>query len=190
MRDELKWKEVDEQNAAIKWGMGFDAETSSEDGWPDILLDARWPNLEVGVEVSVEVHSEVGPLKGDSACRSPRASNAFQSLTYLASYVTAPSVLPSEVVPPQVVPIEDLTRSSSPASMLLAALSEALGISLSTVMDRYFNGSQDSERVRQIEEALERRIVFEEEEEWLAQASRNTSIMLEWIHRGQDDDSF
>jgi hypothetical protein len=64
MRDELKWKEVDEQNAAIKWGMGFDAKMSSEDGWPDIPSDARWPDLEVGVEVSVEVRSEIGSLKG------------------------------------------------------------------------------------------------------------------------------
>jgi hypothetical protein len=57
-------------------------------------------------------------------------------------------------------------------------------------MDQYFNGSEDSERVCQIEEALERRMAFEEGEEWLAQASHNTDILLEWIHRGQDDDSF
>jgi hypothetical protein len=74
--------------------------------------------------------------------------------------------------------------------MLPTALSEALGVSLSAVMDRYFNGSEDSERVRQIEEALERRMAFEEGEEWLAQASRNTDILLERIHWGQDDDSF
>jgi hypothetical protein len=71
--------------------------------------------------------------------------------------------------------------------MLPTALSKALGISLSAVMDRYFNGLEDSERVRQIEEALERRMAFEE---WLAQASRNTDILLERIHRGQDNDSF
>jgi hypothetical protein len=74
--------------------------------------------------------------------------------------------------------------------MLPTALSEALGISLSAVMDRYFNGSEDSERVRQIEEVLERRKMFEEGEEWLAQASRNTDILLEQIHRGQDDNLF
>jgi hypothetical protein len=74
--------------------------------------------------------------------------------------------------------------------MLPTALSEALGISLLAVMERYFNGSEDSERVRWIEEALERRRTFEEGEEWLAQASRNTDILLERIHRGQDDDSF
>jgi hypothetical protein len=74
--------------------------------------------------------------------------------------------------------------------MLPTALSEALGISLLAVIERYFNGSEDSERVRQIEEALERRRTFEEGEEWLAQASRNTDILLERIHGGQDDDSF
>jgi hypothetical protein len=83
-----------------------------------------------------------------------------------------------EVVHP-VVPIEELTRSSSPASMLPAALSEALGISLSDVMDRYFDGSEESERVRRIEEALERRREFEEGEEWLARESRKTHAMLE-----------
>jgi hypothetical protein len=71
MRDELKWKEVDEQNAAIKWGGWLDTEMSLEEGWPGVSSDARWPALEVGVEVLVEVRSEVGSLKGDSACRSP-----------------------------------------------------------------------------------------------------------------------
>jgi hypothetical protein len=68
--------------------------------------------------------------------------------------------------------------------MLPAALSEALGLSLSDVMMRYFDGLEESERVRRIEEALDRRREFEEEEEWLARQSRNTDIMLERIHRG------
>jgi hypothetical protein len=89
-----------------------------------------------------------------------------------------------------VVPVEELTRSSSPASMLPAALSEALGISLSDIMMRYFDGSEESERVRRIEEALDWRREFEEGEEWLAQQSRKMDTMLERIHRGQDDTSF
>jgi hypothetical protein len=89
-----------------------------------------------------------------------------------------------------VVPIEELTRSTSPASMLPAALSEVLSISLSDVMVRYFDGSEESERVRCIEEALDWRREFEEGEEWLAQQSHRMSIMLERIHRGQDDASF
>jgi hypothetical protein len=69
MRDELKWKEMEEHNAAIKWGV-FDSEVSSKDGWPSVPEDGKWSDFEVGVEVSVEVRSEVGSLKGDSACRS------------------------------------------------------------------------------------------------------------------------
>jgi hypothetical protein len=57
-------------------------------------------------------------------------------------------------------------------------------------MVRYFDGLEELERVRCIEEALDRRREFEEGEEWLAQQSRSTDIMLEQIHRGQDDDSF
>jgi hypothetical protein len=74
--------------------------------------------------------------------------------------------------------------------MLPSALSEALGISLADVMMQYFDGSEESERVRRIEEALDRRREFEEGEEWLARQSRRTDIMLEQIHQGQDDDSF
>jgi hypothetical protein len=74
--------------------------------------------------------------------------------------------------------------------MLPAALSEALGLSLSDVMMQYFDGSEESERVRRIEEALDRRREFEEGEEWLARQNHNTDIMLEQIHRGQDDASF
>jgi hypothetical protein len=74
--------------------------------------------------------------------------------------------------------------------MLPTVLSEVLGISLSDVMMRYFDGLEELERVRRIEEALDRRREFEEGEEWLAQQSRKTDTMLEQIHRGQDDASF
>jgi hypothetical protein len=49
---------------------------------------------------------------------------------------------------------------------------------------------EESERVRRIEEALDRRRTFEEGEEWLARESRKTEAMLEQIHRGQDDNIF
>jgi hypothetical protein len=74
--------------------------------------------------------------------------------------------------------------------MLPAASSEALGISLADVMDRYFDGSEESVRVWRIEEALDRRREFEEGEEWLARESHHVDIMLEQIHQGQDDASF
>jgi hypothetical protein len=74
--------------------------------------------------------------------------------------------------------------------MLPSTLSKALGISLVDVMIQYFNSSEESEKVRYIEEALDQRKEFEEGEEWLVQQSCRTSIMLEQIHQGQDDDSF
>jgi hypothetical protein len=74
--------------------------------------------------------------------------------------------------------------------MLSSALSEALGISLADVMVRYFDGLEESDRVRRVEEAVSRRMEFEEGEEWLARQSHLTDIMLERMHRGQDDDLF
>jgi hypothetical protein len=153
------------------------------------MYRGSWPNpvwKVAAVDVPVDVHSViVGSLDRErSACRSLYPLTAFQLLTYLASYDTAPSVLPMEATH-LVVPIEELTRSSSPASILPAALSEALGISLADVMDRYFDGSEESVRVRRIEEALDKRREFEEGEEWLAQESRKTDTMLEWIHQAR-----
>jgi hypothetical protein len=98
-------------------------------------------------------------------------------------------VLPVEVAHP-LIPIKELTHSSSPGSMLPATLSEALGISLSEVMDRYYSGSDEVERVCMIEDALDRRRTAEEGEEWLAGEAHRMSTMLERIHQGQDDDSF
>jgi hypothetical protein len=74
--------------------------------------------------------------------------------------------------------------------MLPVALSEALGIGLSEVMDRYFNGSDEAERVHLIEDALDRRRSEEEGEKWLAGEARRRSAMLERVHQGRDDDSF
>jgi hypothetical protein len=78
-------------------------------------------------------------------------------LTYLAPYVTALSVLPSEVVPPLVVPIEELTRSSPSGSLLPEAISEALGISLSEVFDLYFRDIDEVAGDRLVWEAIDRR---------------------------------
>jgi hypothetical protein len=71
--------------------------------------------------------------------------------------------------------------------MLPAALSEALGISLSEVMGRYFDGLDEEIRVCRIKEALDRKRTAEEGEEWLAGETRRMSIMLEQIHQGGDD---
>jgi hypothetical protein len=74
--------------------------------------------------------------------------------------------------------------------MLPAALSEVLGISLSDVMERYFNGSSEDERVHCIEDAVERKRSEEEGEEWLAREARRRSKILEWAHQNRDDGSF
>jgi hypothetical protein len=139
-----------------------------------------WPGVKGGVEVVIDVHSVLEDLvdKECSACRLLDSLITFQSLTYLASYITAPSVLPMEVACP-LVPVEELTRSLSPASMLPTTLSETLGISLSEVMSHYFDRSDEETRVRRIEEALDRRRTFEEGEEWLAWESRKMEAMLE-----------
>jgi hypothetical protein len=71
--------------------------------------------------------------------------------------------------------------------MLPTTLSEALGISLVDVMDHYFDGSDESERVRRIEDALDRRRTAEEGEEWKAGEARRMHVMLEQIHQGGDD---
>jgi hypothetical protein len=74
--------------------------------------------------------------------------------------------------------------------MLPIALSEVLGISLSEVMDRYFDGSSEDKRVRQIEDAVDRKRSEEEGEEWLAREARRRSRIFERAHQSRDDDSF
>jgi hypothetical protein len=78
MKEELQWREIEEKNCAIKWGGWVDSVDSSEDGWPVMSSSAVWPDLEVGVEVSMEVRSEVGDLAlGNSACRSLMIIGSF-----------------------------------------------------------------------------------------------------------------
>jgi hypothetical protein len=62
-----------------------------------------------------------------------------------------------EVVPPLVIPIEELTRSSPSGSLLPEAISEALGISLSEVFDLYFRDIDEVVRDRLVWEAIDRR---------------------------------
>jgi hypothetical protein len=64
-------------------------------------------------------------------------------LTYLASHVTAPSVLLSEVVP-LIVPVGELMQSepvSSRASDIAVEISNTLGESLSEIWAQYFRDS-------------------------------------------------
>jgi hypothetical protein len=66
--------------------------------------------------------------------------------------------------------------------MLPIALSEVLGISLSEVMEQYFDGLGEDERVCRIEDALDRKRSEYEGEEWLAREARRRSAMLERVH--------
>jgi hypothetical protein len=74
--------------------------------------------------------------------------------------------------------------------MLPIALSKVLGISLSEVLERYFDGSTEDERVRRIKDAVDRKRSEEEGEEWLAGEARRRSKVFEWSHQNRDDDSF
>jgi hypothetical protein len=74
--------------------------------------------------------------------------------------------------------------------MLPIALSEVLGISLSKVLERYFDGSSEDERVRRIEDAVDRKRLEEEGEEWLVREAHRRSKVFERAHQNRDDDSF
>jgi hypothetical protein len=98
MKMELQWKAIEEKNTAIKWGEFADLLTSSEDSWPGVPSDTAWPShtdgplrangwpdLKVGVEVSVEVCSDaVGSARGDSACRSLMIIECFSVFNLLS----------------------------------------------------------------------------------------------------------
>jgi hypothetical protein len=74
--------------------------------------------------------------------------------------------------------------------MLPTALSEVLGISLSEVMIRYFDGSSEDERVCRIGDAIDRKRSEEQGEEWLIGEAHRRSAILERVHQSRDDDSF
>jgi hypothetical protein len=72
--------------------------------------------------------------------------------------------------------------------MLPKALSEALGVSLSEVLDRYFSESDEDKRGRMIEDALDRKRIWDEDQEWLNQESRRREE--EDLYRGEPDDTY
>jgi hypothetical protein len=61
-----------------------------------------------------------------------------------------------EVVPPVIVPVEELTRSSPSECLFPEAMSEALGISLSKVLNLYFGELDEVRRDRLIWELIDR----------------------------------
>jgi hypothetical protein len=130
-RREAEWREKEQVWASAPtnstsdgWGVaeGDDRWVGSDEQLFNTIYAmyrGTWPSMESGIEVTVDIHSvlEGSVDKERSTCRSLYLLITFRSLTYLASYVTAPSVLPMEVAHP-LVPVEELTRLSSPASML------------------------------------------------------------------------
>jgi hypothetical protein len=72
-----------------------------------------------------------------------------------------------EVVPPLIVPVEELTSSSPSESLLPEAISEALGISLSEVLNLYFGELDEFRRDHLIWESIDRRRGEEEDMQWL-----------------------
>jgi hypothetical protein len=77
-----------------------------------------------------------------------------------------------EAVPLQVVPIEDLNRSSPSESLLPEAMSKALGISLSEVLNLYFGELDEGTRDRMVWDAIDRRRGEEEDMHILWEGSR------------------
>jgi hypothetical protein len=65
---------------------------------------------------------------------------------------------------PLVVPIEELNRSSPSGSLLPEAIGEALGISLSEVIDLYFGDIDKGQRDRLVWDVIDQRRMNEEDE--------------------------
>jgi hypothetical protein len=97
-----------------------------------------------------------------------------------------PSVLPSEVVPLQVVPIEDLNWSSPRESLLPEAVSEALGISLSEGLNLYFGELDEDTRDRMVWAAIDRRR-GEEEDMYILQENSRRADEAEFRAYYKDD---
>jgi hypothetical protein len=71
--------------------------------------------------------------------------------------------------------------------MLPEAISEALGISLSEVLDLYFRGINEEQRDRLMWDAIDRRRMSVEDEVWLESESRRRDAVAEMVHCGGDD---
>jgi hypothetical protein len=72
--------------------------------------------------------------------------------------------------------------------MLPEALSEALGVSLAEVLDRYYSESDEDKRGRLIGDALDRKRMGDEDQAWLDQEARRREE--EDIYRGEPDDTY
>jgi hypothetical protein len=71
--------------------------------------------------------------------------------------------------------------------MLPEAISEALGISLSEVLDLYFGGISEDQRDCLVWDAIDRRRMNVEDEAWLKAESRRREAVAEMVHHRGDD---
>jgi hypothetical protein len=88
-----------------------------------------------------------------------------------------------EVVPSLLVPVEELTRSSSNESLLPEAISEALGISFAEVMDLHFRDDSEEEvRSHLVWDAIDRRRMNAEDEACLEEESQRARAEAEMVY--------
>jgi hypothetical protein len=71
--------------------------------------------------------------------------------------------------------------------MLPEAISEALGITLSEVLDLYFGEMSEEQQDQLVWDAIDRRRAEEEGEEWLAKEARRHDVVAELVYQGGDD---
>jgi hypothetical protein len=71
--------------------------------------------------------------------------------------------------------------------MLLEAISEALGISLSTVLNLYFGELDDVEWGHLIGDVIDRRRMGEQDQEWVEEESRRMDDVADLIYCGGDN---
>jgi hypothetical protein len=71
--------------------------------------------------------------------------------------------------------------------MLPEAISEALGISLSEVLDLYFRGINEEQRDHLVWDAVDRRRMNTEDEAWVEAESQRIDAVAEMVHCGGEN---
>jgi hypothetical protein len=166
------------------------AELDRQSGWGHYVgeKDEWGVTEEEEKEVSVKVHSNIEDSKRSSACRCCVSLHSFWANLLRTA---TPSVLPEEAAR-ALVPVSELSFSSRATGMLPIALSEVLGIGLSEVMAKYFDGACSvNEAAVRIAEDIDRRVTAGEGEIWLANEQRKIEERMERDHQGAGvDDNF
>jgi hypothetical protein len=116
---------------------------------------------------------------------------SFHSFEANSFRTVVPSVLPLEAAQ-ALVPVSALSSSPTATERLPLALSAVLGITLSEVMERYFEGADSSDgATSQIVKDTDRLVVQKDGEEWLGREQRRIEDEMDCDHRGEGvDDAF